>query len=340
MYTYRAVEVTGTRQFALVEREAHDPGVGQVRLRVEACGVCHSDVLAVEGLRPDPGSPVVPGHEIIGVVDAVGPGIDGEWQIGDRVGVGFLNGHDGKCEQCRRGDFVSCTDQPWTGTHIDGGYAEVSYARSTGLVRLPAGVSPLDAAPLMCAGLTVYTALRRVAAPPGALVGVQGIGGLGHLGIQYAKALGYQVVAVGRGTAKAELAAQLGAVGYIDTNSADPGAALAGLGGAAAVLATAPTGASMSPLLAGLAPRGQLIVVGATPDPIQVSTADLIFGTRTVTGNLTGSPIENEDNVAFADRQGIRSHNEVLPLSEAPRAYERMLSGEARFRVVLDTTAP
>jgi propanol-preferring alcohol dehydrogenase len=340
VYTYRAVEVTGTRQFAFVERETHDPLPGQVRLRVEVCGVCHSDTLAVEGLRPNPEVPVVPGHEIVGVIEAVGADDGTAWRVGDRVGVGFLNGHDGECEQCRRGDFVNCANQPWTGTHVDGGYAEVTYARTTGLVRLPDTVSPLDAAPLLCAGLTMYTALRRVVAPPGALIGIQGIGGLGHLGIQYANALGYQVVAIGRGTTKSDLAAQLGAAEYIDSRSDDPGAALSRLGGAAAVIATAPNGASMSPLLPGLAPRGQLIVVGVTPDPIHVATPDLISGTRTVSGSLTGSPIENEDNVVFANRQGIRSRNEVLPLSEAPKAYERMMSGDARFRVVLEATAP
>lgn len=339
MPTYRAVEVSGPGQFAFVERETHDPLPGQVRLRVEACGVCHTDMLAVQGLlREDPSVPVVPGHEIVGVIDAVGAGVN-SWTVGTRAGVGFLNGHCGECECCRRGDFVNCSNQPQTGTTTDGGYAEVAYARASGLVRIPDGADPLDVAPLLCAGLTVYRALLTVDTRPGALVAVQGIGGLGHLGIQYAKTLGHRVAAIARGTDKADLAAELGADDYIDSTTTEPGPALQRLGGAAAIIATAASGASMSPLLAGLAPRGQLVVVGAGPDPIQVQTADLISGTRSVRGSLTGTAIENEDNLRFARHRGIRSRNEVLPLSEAPKAYERMLSGRARFRVVLDTRA-
>jgi propanol-preferring alcohol dehydrogenase len=338
MSVYRALEVTGSRTFAFVERETHDPLPGQVRLRVEACGVCHSDILAVEGLRDDPSVPIVPGHEIAGVIDAVGAGVSA-WRVGDRVGVGYLNGHCGECEFCRRGDFVNCMNQPWTGTTVDGGYAEVTYARATGLVRLPQGVNSLDAAPLLCAGLTVYRALLEVDARPGALVAIQGIGGLGHLGIQYAKTLGYRVAAIARGSDKSDLASELGADDYVDSAAVDAGVALQQLGGAAAIVATAASGASMSPLVAGLAPRGRLVVVGAAPDPIQVRTADLVFGTRTVLGSLTGTSIENEDNLRLAQDRGIRSYNEVLPLSEAPKAYERMLSGHARFRVVLDARA-
>lgn len=338
MSTYRALEATGSRQFVFVERETHDPLPGQVRLRVEACGVCHTDAFAVEGLRADAARPIVPGHEIVGVIDAVGAGVTA-WTAGTRVGVGYLNGHCGECEPCRRGDFVSCLDQPQTGTTTDGGYAEVAYARASGLVRVPEDANPIDVAPLLCAGLTVYSALLKIDARPGSLVGVQGIGGLGHLGIQYAKALGHRVVAIARGTGKAALAAELGADDYIDSTATQPGRELQRLGGAAAVIATASSGASMSPLVSGLAPRGRLIVVGAGPDAIQVSTTDLIFGSRSVLGSLTGSSIENEDNLRLAQDRGIRSHNEVLPLSEAPKAYERMLSGEARFRVVLDARA-
>ncbi|MCG5472496.1 alcohol dehydrogenase catalytic domain-containing protein [Micromonospora sp. LAH09] len=339
MSVYRAYEVQGAGHFALVERELTEPAPGQVRLRVEACGVCHSDALAVNGLlRPDPAVPIVPGHEIVGVVDAVGAGVT-TWQVGDRVGVGYLNGHCGACEQCRRGDFVNCTDQPATGTTMDGGYAEVAFARASGLVRIPDGMSAVDAAPLLCAGLTVSKGLQQIDARPGALVAVQGIGGLGHLAIQYATRLGFRVAAIARGTGKAELAAQLGAEHYIDSVAEHPGVALQRLGGAAAIVATAASGASMSPLIPGLAPRGRLVVLGAAFDPIEVQTSDLIFGTRTVSGSLTGSSIENEDNLLFSQRQGVHSMNEVLPLSEAPKAYDRMLSGEARFRVVLDTAA-
>jgi propanol-preferring alcohol dehydrogenase len=338
MPTYRAVEVTGSRQFSLVTRELGDPSPGQVRVRVETCGVCHSDVLAVEGLRADPSQPIVPGHELVGVIDAVGAGVTA-WKTGERVGVGYLGGHCGQCEFCRRGDFVNCTDQPQTGTTIDGGYAEYAFARASGLVRVPEGLTSVDAAPLLCAGLTTYSALQQIDARPGALVAVQGIGGLGHLGLQYASKLGYRVAAVARGTDKAELAAKLGADHYIDSSAEDPGAALQNLGGAAAIIATAASGASMSPLVGGLAPRGRMVVVGAAPDPISVQTPDLIFGTRSLSGSLTGSSIENEDNLAFSVARGIHPMTEVLPLSKAPEAYERMLSGHARFRIVLDTSA-
>ncbi|MBB5890525.1 alcohol dehydrogenase catalytic domain-containing protein [Kutzneria kofuensis] len=337
MTTYRAFEVTGVRNFRLVERELVAPPAGQVRIRVEANGVCHSDVLAVEGLREDPTKPIVPGHELVGVIDAIGDGVQ-VWQVGDRVGVGFLGGQCGVCDSCRRGDFVNCVNQATTGTTVDGGYAEVVYAKASGLVRVPDGLSAVDAAPLLCAGITTLQALRQIDAAPGALVAIQGIGGLGHLGIQQANKLGYQVAAIARGTDKAELAKSLGAHHYIDSTSEDAAAALKRLGGAAAIVATAASGASMSPLLPGLAPRGQLLVVGASADPIAVRTSDLIFGTRTVRGSLTGSSIENEDNLKFSLAQGIRPMVEVLPLSEAPKAYERMMSGQARFRVVLDTT--
>jgi alcohol dehydrogenase, propanol-preferring len=335
--TYRAYEVTGQRQFKLVERQRREPSPGEVRLRVQACGVCHSDVLAVEGMRADPSKPIVPGHEVAGVVEAVGPGVTA-WREGDRVGVGYLNGHCGECVPCRRGDFVNCAVQEQTGTTVDGGYAEVAYARASGLVRLPDEMDPADVAPLLCAGLTVYSALLQGVdgALPGALVAIQGIGGLGHLGIQYAAKLGYRVAAIARGNEKADLAKQLGADHYIDSVTTNPAAALQELGGAAAIVATASNGASMSPLIAGLAPRGKLMVVGAAEEPIEVATSDIIFGTRSLLGSLTGSSIENEDNLQLAQRRGIRSMNEVMPFTEAPKAYERMMSGKARFRVVLD----
>jgi len=338
MSTYKAFQVTGSRNFELVTRERRAPVVGEVRIAIESCGVCHTDVFAVEGLRADSSSPIVPGHEFVGVIEAVGDGVHA-WHVGDRVGVSYLGGHCGECEFCRRGDFVNCADQPQTGSTVDGGYAEVAYARATGLARIPDGLSSVEASPLLCAGLTTYSALGQVDARPGSLVAIQGIGGLGHLGLQYASKLGYRVAAIARGTGKAELAAQLGADHYIDSAAEDPGAALQRLGGAAAVIATAASGASMSPLVAGLAPRGRMIVVGAAADPIQVSTADLIFGTRTIAGSLTGSSIENEDNLAFSQARGVHPMNEVVPLSEAPKAYERMMSGEARFRIVLDTAA-
>ncbi|BBX38238.1 alcohol dehydrogenase [Mycolicibacterium mageritense DSM 44476 = CIP 104973] len=335
MSTYRAYQVTGQRDFALVERELTPPAPGHVRVRVLSCGVCHSDVLAVEGLRPAPEQPVVPGHEIVGIVDAVGDGVT-SWTPGDRVGLGFLGGQCNECESCRRGDFVNCTDQPQPGTTEDGGYAEIVYARATGLVRIPDQLDANTAAPLLCAGITTFNALRATAAAPGALVAIQGIGGLGHLGVQYAKKLGYRVAAIARGPEKAELATTLGADHYIDSSAEDPGAALTALGGAAAVIATAASGASMSPLISGLRPHGQLVVVGAAPDPIEVNTADLIFGGRSIIGSLTGSAIENEDNLAFSAATGVTPMVEVMPFDEAPKAYDRMMSGQARFRVVLD----
>jgi propanol-preferring alcohol dehydrogenase len=338
MATYRAFEVTGSRNFALVDREVPEPPPGHVRLRVEACGVCHSDVLAAEGMRPDPSSPVVPGHEVVGVIDAVGTGVT-TWRVGERVGVGFLNGHCGVCDFCRRGDFVNCLDQPQTGSDVDGGYAEVLVARASGLVRIPEGMDSIDAAPLLCAGLTVFSALQQIGSAPGALVAVQGIGGLGHLGVQYANKLGFRVAAIARGTEKAELAKQLGADYYIDSSAEDPGEALRKLGGAAAIVATAASGASMSPLVSGLAPRGRMVVVGAAFDPIQVQTTDLVFGTRTISGSLTGSSIDNEDNLRFAEARGVRPMTEVVPLAQAPQAYERMMAGEARFRIVLKVEA-
>jgi alcohol dehydrogenase, propanol-preferring len=338
MPTYRAFQVTGQRQFELVERDVVEPDYGHVRVRVLACGVCHSDALGVEGMRPDPSLPVVPGHEIVGVVDAVGPGVTA-WQVGARVGLGFLGGHCGQCTFCRRGDFVNCTDQPQPGTTADGGYAEMVYARATGLVRIPDELDRLDAAPLLCAGITVFNALRNADAPPRALVAIQGIGGLGHLGVQFAKKLGYRTVAVARGSEKAELARALGADEYIDSAATDPGAALQEMGGAAVIVATAASGASMTPLVAGLAPRGQLVVVGAANDPIALSSTDLIFGGRSIVGSLTGTPIENEDNLAFSAAHGVKPMNEVMPLDDAPKAYERMMSGAARFRVVLDVAS-
>lgn len=335
MSTYRAYQVTGQRKFELVERDVVPPTAGKVRVRVLSCGVCHTDVLAVEGERPDPALPIVPGHEIVGIVDAVGDDVRG-WAVGDRVGLGFLGGQCDSCEYCRRGDFVNCTDQPLSGTNIDGGYAEIVYARATGLVRVPDSFDANTAAPLLCAGITVFNALRATSAPPGALVGVQGLGGLGHLGVQYAKKLGFRVAAIARGPEKADLAKTLGADHYIDSAAEDPGAALTALGGAAAVVATAASGASMSPLVSGLRPHGQLVVVGAAPDPIAVNTADLIFGGRSIVGSLTGSAVENEDNLAFSATTGIAPMIEVMGFEDAPKAYERMTSGQARFRVVLE----
>ncbi|BAL89848.1 putative alcohol dehydrogenase [Actinoplanes missouriensis 431] len=336
---YRAMTVTGHRRFEMVERVRRAPAPDEVRIEVEACGICHTDALAVDGQRADPSVPLVPGHEIIGVISAAGDRVDPSWRIGDRVGVGFLGGQDNTCESCRRGDFLNCADQPLTGTSVDGGYAEVAYARATGLVRIPPELNAVDGAPLLCAGLTVYNPLLRARVRPGSLVAIQGIGGLGHLGIQYARALGHRVAAIGRGSAKAELAHRLGAEFYLDSTAEDPGAALQRLGGTSVIVATAAAGDGMSGLVKGLLPRGELIVVGAGPDPLRIAPTDLIFGGHAVRGSLTGTAVENEDNIAFALRHDVRSWNEVLPLSEAPKAYDRMINGDARFRIVLDMSA-
>jgi D-arabinose 1-dehydrogenase-like Zn-dependent alcohol dehydrogenase len=335
MSTYRAFEVTGEHQFELVDRELVPPKAGHVRFRAHSCGVCHSDVLGAEGMREDPSQPIVPGHEVVGVIDAVGDGVT-EWQVGDRVGLGFLGGHCGQCRWCRKGDFVNCEDQPQPGTSEDGGYAEVVYARASGLVRIPDSLTSQNAAPLLCAGITTFNALRGVDVEPDALVAIQGIGGLGHLGLQYANKLGYRVAAIARGAEKAALATELGAHHYIDSSAVDPGAALRDLGGAAAIIATAASGASMSPLVSGLAPRGRMVVVGAAFDPIEVMTSDLIFGGRSIVGSLTGTPIDNEANMAFSAARVITPMIELFPFEDAPKAYDRMMSGDARFRVVLD----
>jgi alcohol dehydrogenase, propanol-preferring len=332
---YRAFQVTGHRQFRLVDRPLDDPAPGQVRLRVLACGVCHSDVLAVDGQRPDPDRPIVPGHEVAGVVDAIGAGVTG-WEVGDRAGVGFLGGPCLQCQYCRWGDFVNCTDQPISGTTVDGGYAEMTYVRASGLVRIPESLSPTAAAPLLCAGITTANALRAGAPRPGALVAIQGLGGLGHLGVQYAKKLGYHVAVIARGPDKAELAATLGGDHYIDSAAADPADALTALGGAEVIVATAASGASMSPLLRGLRPNGRLVVVGAAPDPISVATSDLIFGGRSILGSLTGTAAENEGNLVLSAERGVAAMIEPMPFDRAPEAYEHMMSGRARFRVVLD----
>ncbi|RSM73018.1 alcohol dehydrogenase [Kibdelosporangium aridum] len=332
MATYQAYEVDA-RGFRLVGKDLVEPSAGHVRIKVEACGVCHSDAAAVDQLFGQ-AEPVVPGHEIVGVIDAVGAGVH-KWHVGERVGVGFLGGQCGECDFCRRGDFVNCTDQPYMGTLVDGGYAEYAYARASGLARIPDGLTSLDAAPLLCAGLTTFTALRQIDARPGELVAVQGIGGLGHLAVQQARKLGFRVAAIARGTDKAALAEQLGADVYLDATAEDPGAAFQKLGGAAAILATASSGASMSPLPAGLRPRGQMMVLGVPMDPVQVDAMPLVFGTRTIAGSLTGSSIENEDNLAFSVANGVLPMNEVRPWTDAPAAYEHMMSGKARFRVVL-----
>jgi alcohol dehydrogenase, propanol-preferring len=334
MATYRAIHVAPDGSLQPTHRELVEPAAGHVRIKVEACGICHSDAGAVHP-HPATEAGVVPGHEAVGRIDAIGDGVTG-WSAGDRAGVGFLGGHCGVCEQCRRGNFTACSDQPTTGLTVDGGYAEYLYARQSGLVKIPAPLSPVNAAPLLCAGFTTYNALLKAGLKPGHLVAVQGIGGLGHLGLQYARKMGANVVAIARGMAKADLSRHLGAHHYIDSSATDVGAELTKLGGADVILATAASGSSMTALIPGLAHGGQLMVVGASSEPIGISPLSLIFGGVTLAGSLTGSSIENEDNLRFTVQQGVSAMIEEASLEDAAAAYDRMMSGAARFRMVLN----
>lgn len=336
MSTYRAVQVGSPGKMEFVQRPLMEPPAGRVRLRVEACGICHSDSITMDGLMPGIAFPRVPGHEVVGRIDSIGEGVSG-WKIGQRVGVGFLGGHCGVCTSCRQGDFVNCTSQPVSGVHYDGGYAESMIAIPSGLVAIPDELNSTEAAPLLCAGLTTFNALRHSPAGPGDLVAVQGIGGLGHLGVQFAARMGFRVAAIARGAEKQALAMQLGAHHYIDSQSGDRAAALQALGGAIVILATASDSKSMSDLIGGLAPRGRMIVAGAGSSPIEVSPVQLLFGSRGIEGTLTGSAIDNEDTLAFSVLQKIKPMIETVPLEKAAEGYQRMLSNKARFRMVIVT---
>jgi D-arabinose 1-dehydrogenase-like Zn-dependent alcohol dehydrogenase len=320
--------------FEIVEREIPKPGAGQVRIKVQACGVCHSDALTKEGAWPGIQYPRVPGHEVAGSIDELGAGVS-EWEKGQRVGVGWHGGQDGTCRECRRGDFRNCRNLKIAGISYDGGYQEYMLAPVEALVAIPESLSDLEAAPLLCAGITTFNALRHSGALPGDLVAVTGIGGLGHLGIQFASKFGYKVAAVGRGAEKAALAKQLGASVYIDTNSVNAAEALQKMGGAQVILATAPSSKAMSELIDGLGPNGKLMVVGATSDPIEVTPVQLISGSRTIQGWASGTPADSEDTLRFAELTGVRPMIETYPLEKAAEAYARMMSGKAQFRVVL-----
>ena len=321
-------------ELELVEREVPNPGPRQVRIRVQACGICHSDVVTKEGGLPGISYPRVPGHEVVGLIDAVGAGVIG-WKPGERVGVGWHGGQDGTCLACRRGDFANCANLLIAGVSYDGGYQELMVAPIEALARVPESLDAAEAAPLMCAGITTFNALRHSGAQPSDLVAVQGIGGLGHLGVQFAKRLGYRVAAIGRGPQNAALAKTLGADVYIDSAVNDPAAELQRLGGASAILATAPSGKSMSPLLGGLGPNGVLLVVGAAPDTIETTPIQLIFGRKRIQGWSSGIPTDSEDTLRFAELTGVRPMIEKVPLAKAAEGYARMMSGKAQFRVVL-----
>jgi D-arabinose 1-dehydrogenase-like Zn-dependent alcohol dehydrogenase len=320
--------------FELVERDIPEPPSGKVRVKVQACGVCHSDSVTKDGLFPGIEYPRVPGHEIIGTVDAAGPGVVG-WQPGQRVGVGWHGGNCGYCDNCRNGDAFACqTETLVTGISHDGGYAEYMIAPTTALARVPDDLTSVEAAPLMCAGITTFNALRNSGARPGEVVAVLGIGGLGHLGVQFAVKLGFKTIAIARGADKAPLAQQLGAHQYIDSQVEDPAEGLQKLGGAKVILATATSGAAMNAVQGGLAVRGTLLIVGV-PDSLNINPLPLILGSRSVKGWYSGTSIDSQQTLAFSALTGVRSMNEIYPLARAAEAYNRMMSGEARFRVVL-----
>jgi D-arabinose 1-dehydrogenase-like Zn-dependent alcohol dehydrogenase len=320
--------------FQIVERGIPEPGAGQVRIKVQACGVCHSDQLTVEGSWPGIEYPRVPGHEVAGIIDAVGERVS-EWTKGQRVGVGWHGGHDGTCPECRRGDFRNCRNMKVTGISYDGGYQQYMLAPEEALVAIPETFSDVDAGPLLCAGITTYNALRHSGAYPGDLVAVLGVGGLGHLGIQFANKFGYKVAAIGRGSESAELAKKLGASVYIDSKSTNEVEELQKLGGAQVILGTAPSSKAMSELIDALRPNGKLIVLGVTFDPIEVAPAQLINGSKTIQGWASGTPADCEDTLHFAELSGVRAMIETYPLEQAAQAYARMMSGKAHFRVVL-----
>jgi D-arabinose 1-dehydrogenase-like Zn-dependent alcohol dehydrogenase len=320
--------------FQIVEREIPEPHAGQVRIKVQACGVCHSDVFTVEGSWPGIQYPRVPGHEVVGIIDEVGDGVS-EWKKGQRVGVGWHGGQDNTCLECRRGDFRNCRNLKVTGISYDGGYQEYMLAPVEALAAVPESLSDAEAAPLLCAGIATFNALRHSGALPGDLVAVLGVGGLGHLGVQFANKFGYKAAAIGRGPENATLAKKLGASVYIDSRSTNAAEALQKLGGAQVILGTAPSSKAMSELVNGLGPNGKLMLMGLSFDPIEVTPAQLISGNRTIQGWAAGTPTDSEDTLRFAELTGVRPMIETYPLENAEEAYARMMSGKAQFRVVL-----
>jgi len=331
----KAVQVSRAGgNFEIVEREIPRPRAGQVRIKVEACGVCHSDVLTKEGGWPGIQYPRVPGHEVAGVIDEVGSGVT-NWKKGQRVGVGWFGGADGTCAACREGDFVNCVSMGITGLTYDGGYQEYMLAPADAVAAIPDGLDAADAAPLLCAGITTFNALRNSGAVPGGLVAVQGIGGLGHLAIQFASKFGYRVAAVGRGAENASLAKKLGASVYIDSKANNAAQELQKLGGAKVILTTAPSAKAMSEIFDGLGANGKMVVVGAEMGAIEVSPIQLIRGKRSLQGWASGTASDSEDTLRFAEMSGVRPVIEKYPLAEAAEAYDRMMSGKAEFRVVL-----
>jgi D-arabinose 1-dehydrogenase-like Zn-dependent alcohol dehydrogenase len=321
------------REFEIVERSIPEAAPGMVRIKVAACGICHSDSLVKEGLWPGIQYPRVPGHEVAGTIDAIGAGVAG-FAVGQRVGVGWHGGYCGRCDPCRRGDLFACETQQVTGISFDGGYGEYMVAPVSAVARFPDDLPLAEAAPLLCAGITTFNALRNSGARPGDLVGVLGLGGLGHLGVQYAAKMGFKTVAIARGKDKEPLARQLGAATYIDSQSQDPAAELLKLGGANVIISTVTVGEAMSAVQGGLAINGTLMVIGAA-ESMQISPLVLLMGRRSVKGWYSGTSIDSQDTLAFSARAGVRPMNEIFPLERVNEAYNRMMSGKARFRVVL-----
>ena len=320
--------------FELIEREIPQPAAGQVRIRVLACGICFSDHLVKDNLWPGIQYPRSPGHEVAGVIDELGPGVT-SWNKGQRVGIGWHGQQDGTCLTCRRGDFANCPKLKVTGINYDGGYAEYMIAPVEALAAMPESLDPAEAAPLLCAGVTTFNALRHSGALPGDLVAVQGIGGLGHLGIQFASKFGYKVAGIGRGPENSVLAKRLGAKDYIDSKATNAAQELQKMGGARVILTTAPNSKSMSELIDGLGPNGAMVVVGAAPEPIEASPFQLITGRRRIQGWPGGIPTDSEDTLRFAELTGVRAMIEKFPLAKVNDAFARMMSGKAQFRVVL-----
>jgi D-arabinose 1-dehydrogenase-like Zn-dependent alcohol dehydrogenase len=328
------VPSAGAGRLELRELATPEPGPGEVRIKVDACGVCHSDVLTMLDLWPGISYPRAPGHEIAGVIEALGPQTNG-WEVGDRVGLGWHGGHDGTCDRCRRGDFITCRSLRIPGIAYDGGYAQYVIAPAVALARIPDELSAVEAAPLMCAGVTTFNSLRNSTARPGDLVAILGIGGLGHLGVQYAAKMGFNTVAVARGRDKEELARSLGAAEYLDSQTADIGAELQQLGGAKLVLSTITSAAAMKPALDGLGVDGQLLVVGASQDPLPVNTSAMIGGRQSIKCWPSGTCVDSEETMRFSVQTGVRAMIETTPIDRAQEAYDRMMSGAARFRMVL-----
>jgi D-arabinose 1-dehydrogenase-like Zn-dependent alcohol dehydrogenase len=330
-----SVQTAGAQKLEVVEAPIPTPGPGHVRVRVEACGICHSDALTVLNHWPGLSFPRAPGHEIAGTIEALGTDIAGDWKVGDRVGIGWHGGHCGHCDRCRRGDFLACRSLQIPGITFDGGYAEYVVAPTVALARIPDGLTAVEAAPLMCAGVTTYNALRHSPARAGDRVAVLGIGGLGHLGVQYAAKMGFETIAIARGKEKESFARELGAHHYIDSQSANVGEELQKLGGVTVALSTVTAASAMQPLMQGLAIDGELLIVGASPEPLPINTAAMIGGRHAIKAWASGTCVDSEDTLNFSLLAGVRAQIETMPLQKAQEAFDRMMSGAARFRIVL-----